>query len=160
MMTKLFRPSLVFAVAAFLAAPASHALINPTFTPIHLVKQSKLIISVDLKQGKTTDQYDAVIREVLKGKTELKAMHLDLSKALDEQNADMFRKLAAAGAPALFFVGEFSEQGGSAPRMAGLLNVSGRWASCVSTTDGNWLFDSIEGKFQAVWAGGTDMLRR
>ena len=68
-------------VAALLAASAAHALINPTFTPIHLVKQSKLIMSVDLKQGKAIDQYDAVIREVLKGKTELKAIHLDLSKA-------------------------------------------------------------------------------
>ena len=147
-------------VAALLAASAAHALINPTFTPIHLVKQSKLIMSVDLKQGKAIDQYDAVIREVLKGKTELKAIHLDLSKARDEQNADMFRELAAAGAPALFFVGELSEQGRGAPQLAGLLSVSGRWASCVSTPDGNWLFDNIEGRFQAVWAGGTDMLRR
>jgi hypothetical protein len=160
MMTKLFRPSLVFAVAAFLAAPASHALIRPDFTPIHLVKESKLIVSVDLKQGKSIDQYDAVIREVLKGKTELKAIHLDLSKARDEQNVDSFRKLAAAGAPALFFVGEFSAQGGGAPQMAGLLSVSGKWASCVGTPDGNWLFDNIESSYQAVWAGGTDMLRR
>jgi hypothetical protein len=97
---------------------------------------------------------------VLKGKTDLKVIHLDLSKARDEQNAESFRKLAAAGAPALFFVGEFSEQGGGAPQMVGLLSVSGRWASCVSTPDGKWLFDNIEGKFQAVWAGGTDMLRR
>jgi hypothetical protein len=51
-------------------------MINPSFTPIHLVKQSNLIVSVDIKQGKSIDQYDAVIREVLKGKTELKAIHL------------------------------------------------------------------------------------
>jgi len=159
-MSRPYSHAVVIAAVVLLWGSAAHALINPTFTPIHLVKQSKLIVSVDLKQGKSIDQYDAFILEVLKGKTELKAIHLDLSKARDEQNADSFRKLAAAGAPALFFVGEFPAQDGNAPQLAGLLSVSGRWASCVSTPDGNWLFDNIEGKFQAVWAGGTDMLRR
>jgi hypothetical protein len=147
-------------VSIMLWAAAAQALINPRFTPVNLVNESALIVSVDLRQGASKDQYDAVVREVLKGKTELKAIHLDLSKARDEQNADSFRKLAAAGAPALFFMGEFSEQGGGAPQLAGLLSVSGRWASCVGTPDGKWLFDNIEGKYQAVWAGGTDMLRR
>jgi len=53
----------------FLWVAAAHALINPRFTPIHLVKQSALILWVDLKQGQSKDQYDAAIREVLKGKT-------------------------------------------------------------------------------------------
>ena len=104
----------LFILCLFGLIAPGHALINPKFTPIQLVKQSKLIVSVDLKQGKSINQYDAVIREVLKGKTEMKAIHLDLSKARDEQDADSFRKLAAAGAPALFFVGELQEQSGGA----------------------------------------------
>ena len=114
-----------------LCAATAQALINPHFTPVHLVKQAGLIVSVDLKQGASKDQYVATIREVLKGKTELKSLRLDLSKAINTQNADALRELAAAGKPALFFVGEFAEdrrQGGGAGR--------GAAACCTSRANG------------------------
>ena len=151
------------AVVVLLWAAAAHALINPRFTPVHLVKQSALILEVDLKQGQSKDEYTAAIRGVLKGKTELKSLRLDLSKARDAQNADAFRALAAAGRPALFFAGKFDDAGGTggAPaRSRGLLHISGRWAACEGGQDGAWLFDNVDQQFQAVWAGGTDMLRR
>jgi hypothetical protein len=138
-------------------------MINPHFTPVHLVKQAGLIVSVDLKQGASKDQYLAAIREVLKGKTELKSLRLDLSKAINTQNADALRELAAGGKPALFFVGEFAEEkdggaGAAAPR--GLLHLAGQWAEFDGGQDGAWAFRQIDSKSQAVWAGGTDMLRR
>jgi len=147
------------AVAAWLSAPAAHALINPRFTPIHLVKQSKLVVSVDLREGASKDQYDAGVREVLKGETERKSFHFDLSKARNAEFADTFRGLAAAKKPALFFVGEFGEDEGREETI-GYLHVSGKWALLVGAEDGNWLFDNIDKAMQATWAGGTDMLRR
>jgi hypothetical protein len=153
----------VVAVAACLHVTAAHALINPRFTPVHLVEQATLILSVDLKEGKSKDEYTAAVREVLKGKTELKSFRLDLSKAGDAQAADALRELAAAGKPALFFVGEFEDagnQGGGAARSRGLLHVGGKWAVLDGGEGGLWMLDKIDRVLQAVWAGGTDMLRR
>ena len=147
------------AVAAWLWAPAAHAAINPRFTPIHLVKQSKLIVSVDLKEGASKDQYEAGVREALKGKTDKTSFQFDLSKARNAEAADAFRSLAAAKKPALFFVGEFSE-GDGRDETIGYLHVSGKWALLVGAGDSQWLFDNIDKPMQATWAGGTDMLRR
>ena len=155
--------AVVAAVAVWVWVPAAHAFINPRFTPVQLVRGSALIVSVDVKQGESKEQYDATIREVLKGKTELKSFRLDLTKARNEQNADMFRNLATPRKPALFFVGEFedAERAGSAPPQSrGLLHISGKWAACVGGQDGLWLFDKVDYQFQSVWAGGTDMLHR
>ncbi len=153
--------TVVVAVAALLCAATANTMINPNFTPIDLVKQAELIVSVDLKQGASRDEYSATIREVLKGKTELKALRLDLSKG---KNADALRELALAARPALFFVGEFAEekggQGGEAPQRRGFLHASGRWAEFSGGQAGLWGLNGIDDKSQGVWAGGTDMLRR
>lgn len=149
--------------AIWLAASAAQAMINPHFTPVHLVRESAWIVSVDLKQGESKDQCDAVIREVLKGKVEMKQFRLDLTKARSKTNADMFRNLAATGGPALFFVGEFEGAQGPGSIARGrhaFLHVSGTWAVFLGGQDGLWTFDNIDRMFQTVWWGGTDMLRR
>ena len=156
--------TVLVALAASLCAAKAKAMINPHFTPIHLVKQATLILSVDLKQGPSKNQYVATIREVLKGKTELKSLRLDLSKATESQHADALRNLAAAAKPALFFAGEFAEeqsgQGGEAPQSRGLLHISGQWAEFNGGQDGAWALNQIDKKSDGTWAGGTDMLRR
>ncbi len=156
--------AVLIAIAALLRAATVDAMINPHFTPIHLVKQAALIVSVDLKQGPAKDQYTATIREVLKGKTELKVLRLDLSKAINTQNADALRDLAAVAKPALFFVGEFVEeqdrQGDTRPKSRGLLHISGQWAEFDGGHDGVWALNQIDAKSQGIWAGGSDMLRR
>jgi len=149
--------------AIWLAASAAQAMINPHFTPVHLVRESAWIVSVDLKQGESKDQCDAVIREVLKGKVEMKQFRLDLTKARSKTNADMFRNLAATGGPALFFVGEFEGAqgpGSIARERHAFLHVSGTWAVFLGGQDGRWVFDNIDRMLQTVWWGGTDMLRR
>jgi hypothetical protein len=147
------------AAAALLAASASRALINPRFTPIQLVKQAALVVAVDVKQGASKDQCVLAVRETLKGKAETNSITVDLTKARDEQSAEALRKLVADGKPTLFFVGEFAGDGGAA-ESRGLLHISGQWASCVRTKEGVWLYDAMDQGMQAVWAGGTDMLRR
>ena len=164
-MKRYSRCAALVAIAASLLAPSARAMINPRFTPIQLVKQSALVVSVDVKRGESKDQYLLTVRETLKdkAKTGTKSFRLDLTKARDEQNADAFRELAAAGKPALFFVGEYAEQegqGGASGQSRGLLHISGKWASCEGGKDGLWLFDCVDKQSQAVWAGGTDMLRR
>ncbi len=154
----------VVALATLLCAARVCALINPHFTPVHLVKQSALIVSVDLKPGASKDEYSATIRQVLKGQMEVKALRLDLSKAINTQNADALRQLAAPAKTGLFFVGEFGEdkdvQGGVPAKKRGLLHLSGQWAEFDSGQEGEWTFNQIDPRNQGIWAGGTDMLQR
>jgi len=137
-------------LVAALCVPLVQAYINASFTPIHLVKESTLIASVDLKQGASKDTYLAEIRQVLKGKTELKSFRMNLTKARDAETADALRSLAAAGKPALFFV----TGNGTA-----LLHVGGEWGVFYGK-EGLWAFDSLDKSKQGIWAGGTDMLHR
>ncbi len=146
-------------MAVWLAASAAHATLNPRFTPVQLVTQAVLIAAVDVKQGESRDQYLLAVRETLKGKAETMSIKLDLTKARDEQRAEVLRKLAADGKPALFFIVELSVGAGVA-EIRGLLHLSGQWASCFRTKDGVWLYDEIDRGMQGTWAGGTDMLRR
>ena len=156
--------SALVALATLLCAARVCALINPHFTPVHLVRQSALIVCVDLKPGASPDLYSATIRQVLKGQTALKALRLDLSKAINTQNANALRQLAAPGKAGLFFVGEFGEdkdgQGGGPAKTRGLLHLSGQWAEFDSAQEGEWTLNQIDPRNQGIWAGGTDMLQR
>jgi hypothetical protein len=157
--------TLVAAVAVVLRLTAAHALINPHFTPVHLVEAAALIVWVDVEQGESKDQYTAVVREVVKGKTERKSFQFDLSKPRDARSADLLRDLAGEGKPALFFVGEFEDavvgdRGVGSVGRSGALHISGRWAVFDGGRDGVWTLDQTDRALQAVWAGGTDMLRR
>ena len=155
--------AIIVSLAAVVCATTARALINPNYTPLHLVQESALIVSLGLKQGSTKDQYVGTIREVLKGKTDLKAFRFDLAQANDAKDADALRNLAAAEETALFFMGDFSndKSGPDAARAhCGLLHVHGQWAECRGNQDGVWGFRSIDRHSLGIWAGGTDMLRR
>jgi hypothetical protein len=147
-------------LVAALCVPLVQAFINANFTPVHLVKGAELILSVDLEKGPSKDHYFAKVREVIKGKTTEKSLRLNLSRARDEQSADALRQLAARGKPALFFVAKTPGNGGAAQQSRGLLHIGGKWAVFDRTENGVWAFDNIDTPLQAVWAGGTDMLRR
>jgi hypothetical protein len=132
----------VLGMAVVVSTVAVYGLINPHFTPVQLVKQSALILAVELQPGATKDLYTATIREVLKGKTDLKSLRLDLTRAINPQNAEALRQLAGAGKSALFFVGEFDEgsaaPSGRAPERRGLLYLAGQWAEFHGDQDGVW----------------------
>ena len=57
--------TILITVSVLLSVTAAHALINPRFTPVHLVEQATLIVSVEPKEGKSKDDYTAAVREVL-----------------------------------------------------------------------------------------------
>lgn len=152
------------AAAALLAAPASHAMINPGFTPVHLVKQASVILWVDIKAGEAKDAYTARIRETLKGKAEEKTFRLEISQAGDDEAATAMREQLAVGKPALFFVGEFEDTkelgGGNTSRRAFLL-LDGVWSVFGGGEQGLWKLNNINDRMlMTVWHGGTDMMRR
>ena len=154
--------TVLVALAASLCAATANAMINPHFTPIHLVKQAALILSVDLKQGPIegpVHRHDPRSAQRQDG-TEVPP----LGPFQGDQHPERRRPARPGGAakPALFFVGEFVEE--KAARAArpkpGLLHVSGQWAEFDGGQDGAWALNQIDAKSQGVWAGGTDMLRR
>jgi len=147
----------VLVFAAMLLARPSLAIINPGFTPIQLEEGSELIAAVEVKPGASKDQYVATVREMVKGKTDLKAYKLDLSKAL--KDSDEFRKLAEVDGHGLLFIGERETEDEDVEAIC-LLHISGKWASCVAKDKGRLFFEQISQEKEAVWAGGTDMLRR
>jgi hypothetical protein len=159
------RPSLTLPfLAVLLTASPAPALIDPKFTPIDLVLQSSLIAEVELKPGDSKDRVIASIRAVLKGRTDLQPVTLDLSQASNTQTADALRNLvkAAGKSPALFFAGEGPKKDGAehGTGSTAFLHVAGQWAALRGGAGNTWALDQIDARMQGVWAGGTDMLRR
>ncbi len=98
------------AAAVLLAVSGARAMINPGFTPVHLVKRASVILWVDIKAGEAKDPYTATIRETLKGKAAEKTFRLDISKAGEDEAATALREQLAAGKPALFVACESGDR--------------------------------------------------
>jgi len=163
-----FAKALGIVLLAALAAPPAAALINPNFTPVHLVSQSDLILVLRIGPLGAKGEIPVQIAECLKGKAPEKPPTLDLSKTAGPQ-AEAFQRLVGKAAPqlALLFCGKFSEEtpeaggGEEAARGAvGLLHTQGAWFRLVGTEPGTWLLDVLDEHLQSSWAGGTDMLAR
>ena len=149
------------------------ALINPNFTPVHLVNQSTLVVELELapvKDGRSI----GTVKQILKGKLETKTLTFDLSATpLKEHAASLTLRIAAnAGQSAIFFAGDLNPaQGGpdAAPGggtdmeattggQKGFLHIQGDWASFNTGTNAVWQMAELSSAMGATWRGGTDML--
>ena len=99
------------ALLAALAAPAALALINPNFTPIHLVEQSERVLVLKLGPATAKGEIPVALGECLKGKKPEKAPTLDLSKTPKPQAEALARIVGNRQAPALLFSGQFRNEG-------------------------------------------------
>ena len=161
--------TMILAAMLGLAAPLrSPALINPNFTPVHLVNQSSLIVEVQpgvAKDGKIT----ATVKRVLKGTCDRKSLTLALSTSTFPEHVKTVEKLTASpdGTTGIFFAGGFGEEVGGPAGTAGgaepgaqraFLHVAGTWVAFVAGPDGSWQMDQISSSMGTTWNGGTDML--
>jgi len=146
---------------ALFAGGRARAIINPNFTPVHLVSDAKLILQ--LKPGKPGAKGEATFSVVgcLKGKAPAKAPAIDLA-AVEKAQAEGIRNLLAAvgDGPALLFVGEFPEGDDGEIKRIGYLHVGGAWFRLADAGGGDWKLEYRSGWMEATWAGGTDMLLR
>lgn len=146
-----------------LISAAAFALINPNFTPIHLVDQSALIITVSFGKIGEDNKVVGTVGEVVKGKSSAKILTFDLG-ATDVHNARAIAdRIAAWGdKPALLFVGMFldSDDMNAQIETKAFLHVAGCWVIAQETGNGTWNLLRIDKYLQATWAGGTDMLYR
>ena len=148
--------------AVLLSTQAVYALINPNFTPIHVVKQSDLVLELkfeaDVKDGKAV----AAVKREIKGKNKGQTVQINISGAYKEQIDAFTRMLKITSSDsALLFVGIFCEVGSSVEEKKGMLHIGGKWVNLsYDEAKAIWLMDKIDDHLQATWAGGTDMLIR
>ncbi|MFW6152301.1 MAG: FG-GAP repeat domain-containing protein, partial [Verrucomicrobiota bacterium] len=179
----------IFAMVAVLfgLGVCAKALINPNFTPIHLVKQSGVIAEVrfdfPIKDHKLTGKLN-----FLKGKSENKTFKFDFSTGMEDQVRYVEKEIVepAGDTPALLFIGkdqedteEGTEEDTSDDAYAiengqsvefeteelgaskALLHTSGQWLIFYQNKEGVWEFDKLDASMtslQATWAGATEML--
>ncbi|KPK84060.1 MAG: hypothetical protein AMJ81_06620, partial [Phycisphaerae bacterium SM23_33] len=139
-------------------AQAAWGLINPTFTPVHLVDQSQLILKATVAAKDIGDSVELTVEGSLKGKAPGR-ITLDLTKAVNKQHAEAARKqlAATAGQTVLLFAGKYEDQ------EKAFLHAGGMWMLLSGGAARRWSFDAVVTELAAggaTWAGGTDMLAR
>ena len=156
-----------------LTAPAA-ALINPNYTPVDLVRQSELILRLQLTAPGADGKLGVTIVETVQGKAPAKlvlVMDRDLQAAAKEGQADLpydkNRKV-----PALLFAGDFSAASNEdasvrVNKPVGVLHADiaapaegTRWFGVFRRADGSLLVARDTLDLKAVWAGGNRMLAR
>ena len=129
--------------AAILLASAAvgWALINPNFTPVHLVRQSEQIVEVELAAARP-GAFTYHVTRALKGDAPKMTGILDPQQFLSPGRA-------------LLFIGPAT--GGAA---VGLLQAGTKWYRLTRAVEGPWRAEARQDQLQATWAGGTEMLAR
>ncbi len=174
-MRKVWLIALVFGVV--FPMPAS-ALINPNFTPIHLVEQSETVLELTFGQERDDDgMVRAVVETVIKGDIEKESFRIDPAAAISVAQQDQFvNAVGRDGQRAMLFIGEF-EPGGfeggdldigldamERPKSIGFLHIDGlpaaQWLILENWEEDIWDMLQSEAFLLATYNGGTDMLRR
>jgi hypothetical protein len=166
-------------LATVLALPsAAFAFVDIGFTPIDLVKDSDVIMLLELTQVDGQNVVHAKVAKVVKG--ELPAKEITVNLAASELSKVAGKKLEGfmkqGQKQALLFVGRFefhlgTDDGGGRPEVVGFLHMAGQWTDnsqnewfvLERTADGNntkWGVRKCDSELLGVWNGGTDMLLR
>ena len=134
-----------------LAGGRAGALINPRFTPVHLVKQSDVILVGTI----TPDggEWRFTPKKALNGAAIGPPLAVDLSKCTPTQAADIGAILTGNGrAPVVLF------SGGDGDDTRAFLHVAGIWLAARPGDRARWHIESLAPAMSGVYAGGTDML--
>ncbi|HUT36062.1 MAG TPA: VCBS repeat-containing protein [Planctomycetota bacterium] len=143
-------------VLALAVAGQAHALINPRFTPIHLVEQSQQILLLRLARPDGQGRVAAEVLRAVKGEAAARKLVIDLASAPGKEQARAIQEVAArlGDGPALLFVGQ-----DEAKDDAAFLHLCGRWLRLdAGKAAGAWEMRALDVGMEGTWAGGTDML--
>ncbi|MEX0885534.1 MAG: VCBS repeat-containing protein [Phycisphaeraceae bacterium] len=162
---------------AILALSASaQALINPNFTPVHLVDQSETILVLEFDGVDEDGFVVARVAATLKGEHDTDVVRIDPEAAIAVGQREAFVGAVEAGQEqALLFIGEFEPggfgggemyldgPGGGGPMAVGFLHIDGlpaaQWLVVENWEDDLWDMVQSEAFLLATFNGGTDMLR-
>jgi len=153
-----------------LFCPEVRALINPGFTPIHLVKQSNCVLELRFDPAVKNGRATANVVRLVKGESASKTLTIDLTTTAYQDQAKMLEKMiqGAGEKSALMFIGEFREEGkegeggqqGEEEKGKAFLHIGGTWLVLYAGAKNEWQMDEISQHMLGTWAGGTDMLLR
>jgi hypothetical protein len=139
-----------FLLAILGIAEMAHGFIDPKFTPVNLVKESKVILVGTLIAGANGTAWKITASETLKGEAAGPVIALVTSE--DDASKSVGAILSSNGdRPVILFI---SRDGKSAS-----LDVSGQWLKLTLPGEGLWRVE-LARQMSGVWAGGTDMLIR
>jgi len=141
-------------VASLAACGEARALINPRFTPVHLVRDSGRILAATPVRGPGPGEWRLTRATGLKGPAGEEGV-LDLSACRKDQ-ANAVRKVfeANGGAAVLLFC-----EGGKKSTKA-YVSVAGTWLAATRQGPRRWAVTSLVAGMSGTYAGGTDMLVR
>ena len=132
---------------------SAHALINPRFTPIHLVKQSTLIALVKPSAPDAKGLLTARVLKSLKGKAPADKVTIAL---LPDWIKPLAADAAAAGdGPGLLFACKGEDQQETA-----LLHLAGHWLRLEAKGAADFAMKADDVEMRGTWAGGSDMLAK
>ncbi len=140
------------------AGRASYALINPDFTPVHLTRESDVILHLRVGAADDDGMMRAGILESIKGEWHEKSMNLTADDEIRSEIADfMFRGRETLDAMA-FLSGADAED---AHPSFGHFTLDGTWFGIELDAEdtGIWRLDADLVDMKAVWDGRVDMLR-
>ena len=133
------------------AAPCP-ALINPNFTPRHLVDQSELVLAGTLAGPDGAGDWKLSAGQAVKGKAP--AEHtLSLRSCEKDYLADVERTLRANGGRTVVLFAAAKEK-------RAYVHVGGTWLAARPDGAGKWLLTGPAPRMSSTYAGGTDMLIR
>ena len=139
------------------------ALINPKFTPVHLVKQSDVILRLKPQADAPSGKMVLSVESVLKGNLNGKTVEVDTSTGLIAEQVRSVEKLAKTSHDklALMFIAAWSDKPGESAgegRKA-FLHMDGEWI-VLAEEAGAWKFEKTSIEMRSTWNGGSDMLLR
>ncbi len=144
----------ILAMSALGLATNAFALINPQFTPAHLVGGSAVVLQLKILPEPGDAKLAFAVESVLKGKFDSKKVEVDLTSTSYPDQAKFAAAMArGSGARlALMFIGE-----GSAEEQKIYIQIEGSWIA-LSGENPAWKFDQMSTAMLTTWNGGTDML--
>ena len=140
------------------SADVARGLIDPKFTPVHVVRASSAIVTGNLEPGATGGEWQLAAPEILKGEKALTAGGpvFSLAGANPDQREPLRSLLAEKGdKPAILFRSRRNDEKGLA-----YLHVADQWLEVQAGGEGRWNILRIARQMSGAYAGSSDMLVR
>ncbi|MBM4036567.1 MAG: VCBS repeat-containing protein [Planctomycetes bacterium] len=137
----------------FLFSSSALAIINPRFTPKHLVEQSELVLAGPVEPTANALEWKLTATPI-KGKAATEHV-VSLAACNKDHVADIQQALKAnAKDPAILFSGTLNEE------KRAYLHVAGLWLDLKAAGEARWSVLGYAPQMAGTYAGGTDMLIR
>jgi len=129
-------------------------IINPRFTPRHLVEQADLVLAGPAEATANPLEWRLAAATLIKGKAATRHV-LSLAECSKDHVGDIQQALKAnAKDPAILFASTLNEA------KRAYLHVAGLWLDLKATGDARWSVTGYASEMSGTYAGGTDMLIR